>query len=230
MSETCDLIIDQLKYNDEGVYTCTCDGGGQPVDRKLYVVAPVEVNVTAGDNVALPCYAGTTAGAKPYNLWRIIKDDKEQVLRFENGAFSFGKKMEGRVSASEEGYRSGDYSLYINNTLPSDSGLYICDYSETGDQEKFRGASRAFQLNVQGETWPISAIVVVTILGSILLGFLLHRYVGWGWLPKRCGTAEDRRSDQPSLSLMETGSHSTEPLGRQRKEESSCVTLEKNYE
>ncbi|KAL2082487.1 hypothetical protein ACEWY4_022305 [Coilia grayii] len=103
-------------------------------------------------SAVLRCYADTEKSRNPYNLWEKVDTERRvQVLQFKSGNFSYEPKLKGRVWASEDGYSTGDYSMHITKALPSDHGLYLCQYSEREDRDLFRGAPNSALLNVQAK-------------------------------------------------------------------------------
>ncbi|KAL2082484.1 hypothetical protein ACEWY4_022302 [Coilia grayii] len=150
IGKNCDLIISPLKYNDRGYYVGAC--GDQHFKYSFVVLRPEVVNVSAGESAVLRCYADTEKSRNPYNLWEKVDTERRvQVLQFKSGNFSYEPKLKGRVWASEDGYSRGDYSMHITKALPSDHGLYLCQYSEREDRDLFRGAPNSALLNVQAK-------------------------------------------------------------------------------
>ncbi|KAL2082482.1 hypothetical protein ACEWY4_022300 [Coilia grayii] len=143
-------VLQPLKYNDRGYYVGAC--GDQHFKYSFVVLRPEVVNVSAGESAVLRCYADTEKSRNPYNLWEKVDTERRvQVLQFKSGNFSYEPKLKGRVWASEDGYSTGDYSMHITKALPSDHGLYLCQYSDTEDRDLFRGAPNSALLNVQAK-------------------------------------------------------------------------------
>ena len=122
---------------------------------------PITVNTSTGDNVTIPCYATSPKSEGCYVLW---EKNGEPVLKLEDGVLTPGPTLKDRASVSQDGCEKGDLSLRIAGVLPSDQGLYLCQYSKTRDTDQFRGAPNSARLNVQRANdngmflWPTGTI------------------------------------------------------------------------
>ncbi|XP_042565858.1 uncharacterized protein LOC116223797 [Clupea harengus] len=168
-----DLIIILVEFNDQGSYVGTCDG--QHFDFKLEVLVPITVNTSTGDNVTIPCYATSPKSEGCYVLW---EKNGEPVLKLEDGVLTPGPTLKDRASVSQDGCEKGDLSLRIAGVLPSDQGLYLCQYSKTRDTDQFRGAPNSARLNVQrandnGETCSCDTLQNIAIFVPVCLVLII---------------------------------------------------------
>ncbi|XP_062406849.1 uncharacterized protein si:dkey-22i16.9 [Sardina pilchardus] len=165
---SCGLTISSLKFNDQGIYSGYCDGRYYCAVT-LDVLVPVDVNVSTGNNVSLPCHVAikkTIENTTVSFLWeKYWKKKWDKVLRLEKGNFTYGP-MKGRVSVPEDGYKSGDLPLRITDVRPSDQGVYRCRYLSTGDT----GVPGPLMLIVKENTWSCAIKMLVT---SLVTGIVL---------------------------------------------------------
>ncbi|XP_041952126.1 uncharacterized protein LOC121712138 isoform X1 [Alosa sapidissima] len=174
-NRTLGLIIGLLKFNDQGHYEGKC--GDQYCDYTLQVLVPVDVNVSTGNNATLPCYAAMKKNKDHKTAYILWERNGEMVLLLKNGTFTYGRMLENRVSVSKNGYKNGDLSLHIVDALPSDQGVYVCQYSDTGKTDDFKGGPNSVRLNVQGETKSWFCVVLsslVTLASTLILQAIVY--------------------------------------------------------
>lgn len=167
-----DLIIDVVKFNDQGGYVGTCDG--HYCDYKLEVLMPLAVNVSTGDSASLPCFVATQKDDKAgYILW---EKDGMPVLLVEHGLHTFGPKLENRLFVSKDGHKNGDLSLHIIDVRPSDQGVYHCHYSPTRETDSFRGGPNSVRLNVQEKpsSWSCPVVTLVTLITLVSVQAIIY--------------------------------------------------------
>ncbi|XP_066580822.1 T-lymphocyte activation antigen CD80 [Amia ocellicauda] len=96
--------------------------------RELQVSSsPVQLSVSVGDSVSLPCDGAAAAGI-PEEKMHIKWKTSRPVLDSIYGRAYPGQGFEDRAEVSREKIRQGDFSLTIKSTLLSDEGLYDCYY------------------------------------------------------------------------------------------------------
>ncbi|KAK3536899.1 hypothetical protein QTP86_027093, partial [Hemibagrus guttatus] len=136
------ISINSTRYNDLGMYRCTCNGK-QVSGGKLHVYDPRIVTGVEGNITSLPCYGDTRLDAKDVQ-W---KKDGKDLLEYTRAKPN--ETSAGRFSVSKQGFQDGDLSLHISSVNLSDAGFYLClihDESREGDP-------RAVVLKVKSVLW-----------------------------------------------------------------------------
>ncbi|KAG7319196.1 hypothetical protein KOW79_017670 [Hemibagrus wyckioides] len=113
------ISINSTRYNDHGMYRCTCNGV-QVSAGKLHVYDPRIVTVVEGNNITLSCYGDTRLDAEDVQ-W---KKDGKDLLGYASAKPS--ETSAGRFSVSKQGFQDGDLSLHISSVSLSDAGFYLC--------------------------------------------------------------------------------------------------------
>ncbi|KAA8586335.1 hypothetical protein FQN60_000171, partial [Etheostoma spectabile] len=87
------------------------------------------VDVIKGQMVVLRASYNTALGSDPSTntiLWNFVSNNTQLIIAYTKGSMSVGSsQFKGRVGFHAS-MPSNDVSLYINNTLESDSGRYLC--------------------------------------------------------------------------------------------------------
>ncbi|XP_039996344.1 uncharacterized protein si:dkey-22i16.9 [Xiphias gladius] len=144
------LLLTHTYYNDKGMYEILC-GTDMVSNFLLDVVAPTAVVTCVGETVGLPCHAITVGESV-----KSVKWEKTGALVFEqdlsSGDIRYGTGLRGRVSASSDWLRRGDFSLALERVQPGDRGDYSC-YVQYEDANR-RGGNPAVVRVVVNEKNP----------------------------------------------------------------------------
>ncbi|KAK3512988.1 hypothetical protein QTP70_033997 [Hemibagrus guttatus] len=162
------ISINSTRYNDLGMYRCTCNGK-QVSGGKLHVYDPRIVTGVEGNITSLPCYGDTRLDAKDVQ-W---KKDGKDLLEYTRAKPN--ETSAGRFSVSKQGFQDGDLSLHISSVNLSDAGFYLClihDESREGDPRAVVLKVKKHQPEHQPPTTPncyIKYLVVALVLGLVSL-------------------------------------------------------------
>ncbi|XP_038138708.1 matrix remodeling-associated protein 8-like [Cyprinodon tularosa] len=180
-----------------GQNSSSSGGGGVVVETK-------NITLPAGSRAVLPCQSprmvwtqdrlkdrqrvvhwDVVYSSPPYSVERVLDMSPGARRRVYNG---FNK---GRVSISDSAFTDGNFSLFINNVLTSDKGVYTCNLHHHYCKIH---QSIQIQLNVtksarkEKRYWDGEKTVLVVLLGSSVMLPCVNRLALW-----RDGVQEDQQ-------------------------------------
>ncbi|XP_041948121.1 endothelial cell adhesion molecule a [Alosa sapidissima] len=110
-------------------FLCFLSGGEGQITSPL-----MNVEVIQGQKVVLPASYSPTSTDLSSNavVWNLVGDNSKMVISYSSGQESIpNAEFKGRVGFVNQ-MPNRDVSLYINNTLESDSGRYLCQVLSPG--------------------------------------------------------------------------------------------------
>ncbi|XP_067436026.1 uncharacterized protein si:dkey-22i16.9 isoform X2 [Thunnus thynnus] len=220
-SSNTSVLLNDVNYNDNGVYEFTC--GDSLVTVQLDVVVPCDVLGTEGETVKLPYYF-TTFGEHDVEFIRWEKNDE---LVFELNLFSrkvtYGTGFEGRVSVSPDWFSRGDLSLKLERAQLEDKGdFFIYEKDKNGrktgnpaavrlkfkeknsDQITFAPLTASPPQNYTEEktmgTW--TTVLITAVVTSLIVAPLSGLFVWWLKSRKTSGQSDERPATDVEMGLV----------------------------
>ncbi|CAI5660531.1 unnamed protein product [Oreochromis niloticus] len=156
------VILRNVSVSDTGTYECqittSSTRNGERVVKEfkhsisLTVTESVQINITAGHNVILPCRApNIDSNSKAVVEWSRADLGKDYVLLYRDEQPDPEEQhpsFKNRVDLQDRQMKDGDVSLILKDVTTADSGTYEC--------RVFRRTNRRMRANL--ETDPITTI------------------------------------------------------------------------
>uniref|UniRef100_A0A3Q2CGH5 Butyrophilin-like protein 2 n=1 Tax=Cyprinodon variegatus TaxID=28743 RepID=A0A3Q2CGH5_CYPVA len=124
------LTLSSVNLNDDGTYQCSLQT--ESLNKMCYINLNVEpylvcptnhIDVTAGDNVVLPCYLDPPVDASTKTiLWKFRN---KILLHYKSGEYTFVEDEE-QIYLFNEGLTTGNLSLKLFSVDLHDNGEYKC--------------------------------------------------------------------------------------------------------
>ncbi|CAK6973332.1 uncharacterized protein LOC117497224 [Scomber scombrus] len=129
------VVLNNVNYNDAGLYEITCADPITDSTIKLDVVVPSEVLVIEGGEGKLPYYFNTADEVK-VRFIRWVKNNKlvcQLNLSYPN--VTYGKEFNGKVSVSPDWFEQGDLSLNLKRAELQDQGVFFINLLDKDGEE-----------------------------------------------------------------------------------------------